>query len=1082
MNTQSNFKFIQEEFPILFNIGQVAEYNLHIDPVTTLFKTRLFGEKITEFIFDFHRLWFPRENTFNNRLRDLNDEGLLPSRVRDLIYTIKSKGNRAVHSNEGTIEDAKTTLFAAFKIGKWFYETYAAIRLDISDVKYHLPQKQSDKTKELAEYEKKFKELETKFNKVLEERELNKKLSEEREKEINARSRKAARKIKMTEAETRELIDEQLRQAGWDVDTDILNFKKHKTLPQRGKNIAIAEWRVKGGWADYALFVGLELFAIVEAKKYASDISSDLAQTKRYAKNVQEINNAKLLGEWRTYKVPFLFATNGRPYLEQIKTKSGIWFLDVRERTNRARCLKGWYSPEGLRKLWEQNLAAANQQLKDADKTYLSSKTGLGLRYYQLNAIQAVENQIVNQSSKNRALIAMATGTGKTRTIIGLCYRLIQSNRFKRILFLVDRRLLALQAFNSFKDNRVDRINTFSEIYKISDLKKIVPDIDTRLHFATVQGMVQRLFYNEKDVPPIDTYDCIIVDEAHRGYLMDKELDEDELQFKNQKDYVSKYRMVLDYFDTYAIGLTATPALHTKNIFGKPVFNYSYREAVIDGFLVDHEPPFIIKTKLSEEGILWEKGEKPKAYDKEESKIIELSELEDELKIEIQNFNKLVITDSFNRTVIKQLINHLDPESNEKTLIFAANNAHADKVVNILKEEYAEIGVDLPDEAILKITGSVNKPETWVRQFKNELFPNIVVTVDLLSTGVDIPPISNLVFMRRIRSRILYEQMLGRATRLCPEIGKEVFKIFDAVRLYEGLKDYTDMKPITVNPKTTFKQLVEELDDIQGVIPVQKQVDQILAKFQRKRKYIDKDNQASFKFNSKNKSPEAFIQMMKNLPPAEAQKELHQYWKLWAFMDNLRPSPSMQLFSEHKDAFIAIERGYGKGEKPADYIESFKDFITNNINQIAALDIVCNRPASLDRQSLKELKLILDDNGFNTKALNTAWKSAKNEDIAADIISYIRTLSIGSALVSDEERIQRAMNKVLDMKSNWTKNQLNWIERFKKQLLKEYVLKEEDLEQEPFKRVGGFNKLNKIFRNDLKNILTTLNDELYKVG
>jgi type I restriction enzyme R subunit len=336
--------------------------------------------------------------------------------------------------------------------------------------------------------------------------------------------------------------------------------------------------------------------------------------------------------------------------------------------------------------------------------------------------------------------------------------------------------------------------------------------------------------------------------------------------------------------------------------------------------------------------------------------------------------------------------------------------------------------------------------------------------------------------MRRIRSRILYEQMLGRATRLCPDIDKEVFKIFDAVRLYEGLKVYTDMKPITVNPKTTFKQLVEELDDIKKEAPAQKQIDQILAKFQRKRKYIDKDNQAAFKFNSKNKSPEEFIQMLKDLPPAEAQKELHQYWKLWAFMDTLRPSPSVQLLSEHEDEWIGTERGYGKGEKPEDYIESFKNFITNNINQIAALEIVCKRPTSLDRQSLKELKLILDENGFNTRALNTAWKSAKNEDIAADIISYIRTLSMGSVLVSHEERIQRAIDKVFAMKTDWTKSQRNWINRFKKQLLEEHVLKAEDLEKEPFKRAGGFNKLNKVFRNDLKNILTVLNEELYRAG
>ena len=156
--------------------------------------------------------------------------------------------------------------------------------------------------------------------------------------------------------------------------------------------------------------------------------------------------------------------------------------------------------------------------------------------------------------------------------------------------------------------------------------------------------------------------------------------------FKNQKDYVSNYRKVLDYFDAHTIGMTATPALHTIEIFGKPIFTYTYREAVIDGFLIDHDPPHIIKTKLSSEGIVWKKGEKPLAFDTESNKVVELDELEDELKIEVEGFNKLVITENFNRTVCQQLVKNLDPDGDEKTLIFAARDDHADLVVQILKE------------------------------------------------------------------------------------------------------------------------------------------------------------------------------------------------------------------------------------------------------------------------------------------------------------------------------------------------------------------------------------------------------------
>src|SRR5690606_34000574 len=143
----------------------------------------------------------------------------------------------------------------------------------------------------------------------------------------------------------------------------------------------------------------------------------------------------------------------------------------------------------------------------------------------------------------------------------------------------------------------------------------------------------------------------------------------------------------------FGIGLTATPALHTVEIFGKPVFEYGLREAVLDGYLVDQDPPIKITTKLSEEGIKWEKGEKPKIYDKEGNQILEPDELEDELKIDITGFNKRVITENFNRTVIRELVNHLDPYGEGKTLVFAATDEHSDMVVSLFKEEYEQIGV-----------------------------------------------------------------------------------------------------------------------------------------------------------------------------------------------------------------------------------------------------------------------------------------------------------------------------------------------------------------------------------------------------
>ncbi|MDO5978991.1 type I restriction-modification system endonuclease [Flavivirga spongiicola] len=1072
---KSNFIYLEKEYPILWNIGQTAEYTLYSDPIVTIFKVRMLGEKITELIFEEHYLEFPFDNTFHNRLKSLQFEDILPTNVLDLFFTIKGKGNQAVHDNKGSFDDAKSILFSAFKLSMWFYQTYGKTNID--DVKYSLP-KNLDARHALHVLSQDYDDLEKKYNSLLQEREIKEQSLEEKQ-ELLKRSELAAKKIDWDEKETRKLIDKQLQEAGWEAETGVLDYKKNKTLPEKGRRIAIAEWPVGSKWADYALFIGTDLYGIVEAKKYESDISTDLQQSKIYSELAEDEHEAKLLGKWRNYNVPFLFSTNGRTYLEQIKTKSGVWFLDVRNERNHSKALRGWYSPEGILELYKRNIQESNDKLKDSNISYLQDKAGLSLRDYQIKAIEAVEKIVRHKPDSKKTLLAMATGTGKTRTIIGLCYRLIKANRFKRILFLVDRRLLATQAINNFEDNKIEGLNTFAETYKVDKLKATIPDLESRLHFSTVQSMVKRLFYgNNEDVLPIDTYDCIIVDEAHRGYLQDRELDDEELNFKDQRDYVSKYRMVVDYFDAFTVGLTATPALHTTEIFGHPVYTYSYREAVIDGYLIDHEPPNIIKTKLSEEGITWKKGEKPKVYIKEDNRIEELDELEDELNIDIEGFNKMVITESFNRTVAQQLVKEIDPEGDEKTLIFAAKDEHADLIVQLLKEEYENIGIDVPDDAIAKITGKSYKPQELVTRYKNEKFPSIAVTVDLLTTGIDVPPICNLVFLRRIKSRILYEQMLGRATRRCDDIGKEVFNIFDAVKLYESLEVFSSMKPVVTNPKTSFTQLIDEFDDIESNVRAKKQLEQIISKLQRKKTKIIGQNEEIFKYNTEGKDPEAFINMLKNIEEHSIASSLSKYDQLWRFLDEFIPQPRAQYVSEHDDEYLGSERGYGKGQKPEDYLNSFKIFLEQNLNKVAALQIICTKPKELDRHSLKELKLLLDQKGFNSRNLNAAWKDSKNEDIVADIISYIRTLALGSTLISHEERIRNAVDKVRSMK-DWNKIQLKWIDRFEKQLIQETIIKIEDLNKDPFMSDGGFKRLNKIFEHQLKDVIETLNDNLY---
>lgn len=1069
---KSKFYFLTTAYSVLYETAHLAEILYYVDPSSSVAKSRLFGEKLIKLIAEFETEILGIKSQFES-IQYLHQNDILPDVIKDLFHRIRLAGNNASHEGVGKKQDALDTLKSIYMLSRWFYETYE--NEYISDTLYELPP--PAKSAEVEELSGKVQELSVQIQQY---EEKIKGLNASKE-EISKRRKTAqtsASKLGFSELETRiQIIDEQLRKAGWEADTTLLNYKNHKTLPEKGKNKAIAEWPCGTKYADYALFVGLELYGIVEAKKYGTEISTDLHQSKVYSEKVNAAHDALLLGDWDPYKVPFLFSTNGRKYLEQLKTKSGIWFLDIRKNTNHAYPLKGWYAPQSLKDLYERDIESANQKLAESPHDYLTSPSGLHLRAYQIDAIKSVENKLIENPDDRSALLVMATGTGKTRTINGLIYRLIKANRFKRILFLTDRTLLATQARDSIKDNIVEAQQSFGGIYQFEDLKSRIPDAETRLQFATVQSMVKRIFYSEEAPLTVDAYDCIIVDEAHRGYQLDKEMNEDDFGIKNEEDYVAQYRKVLDYFDAFKIGMTATPALHTKEIFGDSVFNYSYRQAVIDGFLVDHEPPYNIETKLNTEGIVWEKGEKPQAYNPETGEIVELEELEDELKFEIDHFNKQVLNDNFNRAVIKELVQHLDPENQAKTLIFAARDSHADTIVQLLIEEFENIGVDVHHKAIQKITGSVYDNAQLTRDFKNERYPNIVVTVDLLTTGIDVPYISNLVFMRRIRSRILFEQMMGRATRLAPEIGKEYFRIFDAVRLYEALEDYTQMQTVS-NPSYTFEELVEQATKIEDEEKLKKQLDQIIAKLQRKAKMVNENQQDHILMHADGMTIDSTIQQLKSTPPSEINTELQKLHSLWNYLDQYVYTRKPQIYSDHDDFVKEVKRGYGNAEKPEDYIEGFKKFVEENANTIAAINIIRTKPEELDRKSLKELKILLDEKGYNETSLNTAWKSTKNQDIAADIIAYIRTLSLGTDLISPEQRVKNAIQKI-KQKQSWNAVQLKWIERFEKHLLTETVFTKQDLDLKPFVDDGGFQRLDKIFNHQLEGLILELNHNLY---
>lgn len=1083
----SNFDFLKEKFPVLANFGELAEKYLYSDSNSCLLKLGMIGETIVNLIFIYDRIDLPVDNTSANRIHTLYREGVVTSDLADILHGLRKIRNKAVHENYASVEDGKIFIQMAYSLTEWFMQTYGD--WNYQNKPFEMPDKNVrleivDKEKEQTEEEK----LIAEASKV-----AAMALSVKKE-ERKSQAGKAMRQRVKSEAETRYLIDEQLRKVGWEVDTQKLRYSKG-TRPEKGRNIAIAEWPTdstvgKKGFADYALFIDERLVAIIEAKAIHKDIPSVIDyQCKDYSRNVRAEDEKYQIGMWRNYKVPFVFATNGRPYLEQYDTKSGVWFLDLRKSDNAPKALKGWMSPTGMLELLERDIAAKDQALQDMPYDLLRDKDGLNLRDYQLKAIQAAEHAILN--GQQNILLAMATGTGKTRTILGMIYRFLKTGRFRRILFLVDRTSLGKQATDVFEEVKLEELMTLDDIYNIKGLEDKVIDKETKLQVATVQSMVKRILYNEGDtMPAVTDFDLVIIDEAHRGYILDKEMGEDELLYRDQIDYQSKYRSVVEYFDAIKIALTATPALQTTEIFGQPVYKYTYREAVIEGYLVDHDAPHQLTTKLSKEGIHYKKGDIVTRYDSITGEITNSELLDDELDFDVDKFNRQVITEPFNKAVLAEIARDIDPETPEvqgKTLIYAVDDQHADLIVKILKEIYTETGVD--NDAIMKITGSVGggnkkKIEEAIQRFKNERYPSIVVTVDLLTTGIDVPEITTLVFMRRVKSRILFEQMLGRATRLCPEIHKTHFEIYDPVGVYDSLDEVNTMKPVVVNPTATFTQLLEGLEVLTDEKEVQNQINQIIAKLQRKKQNMSSKAMEHFISLSGRYKPTQFIANIQSCDsPSEAKKQLLACGELFKMLDQLKPNGGRSvIISKHEDELLEHTRGYGNGSKPEDYLDAFAMYVKTKMDEIAALNIVCTRPKELTRDSLKSLRLTLDREGFTTQQLNTAISQMTNQEITADIISLIRRYAIGSALISHEARIKRAIDK-LKKAHNFSKQELNWIARMEKYLMEESVLNVTVFDEDGrFKSQGGFNKINKVFGNKLENIVFELNEYLYDDG
>lgn len=1161
----SNFAFLSEYDPLFLQLAQSAERAFSADPNTTLIKLRQFAEAIAQEVAARAGVIFDEQTTQADLLYKLNRELSFEPQVRELFHILRIEGNKATHQFKTQHREALDGLKVARALAIWFHQAFGSagtqfkpgpfvapadpssqlrqLQLDIEKLKAELGQAnvQLDSSQQLhelvaqekAEYEALALAMDEEAKQLAQQATLHEAALKQQQQEYEAKilqlqqqiasqavdevaqqqssakqkTQAASQYITLNEELTRILIDQQLKEAGWEVDTQELTYQKG-CRPAKGKNKAIAEWPTKlhgkGGRADYVLFCGLTPIGIVEAKKENANVAGKIDQAERYSRGFSV--EPPLTGAWVLagltvawpdhedghYKIPFVYSCNGRPYVPQLAEQSGTWFRDVREHSNLKRALRGFHTPDGLLDLLKRSKEQAEQQLKQEPFGYLK------VRPYQQKAIESVEQALAD--NRRTALLAMATGTGKTRTIIGLMYRFLKAERFKRILFLVDRTALGQQALDAFNEAPLEQNHTLAKIYNIAELGDMAAEAETRIQVATVQAMVKRIFMSDNP-PPLDQFDCIIIDEAHRGYTLDQEMTEGELATRDASQYLSSYRRVLDYFDAFKVALTATPAKHTSEIFGKPVYTYSYREAVADDWLIDHEPPIRYLTLLNQNGISFEKGSQVSAINTQTGEI-ETADLEDELNFEVEAFNRRVINENFNRVICEQLVKELDPFGDEKTMIFCATDLHADMVKRLLDDAFkAMYNGDYNQAAVAKITGQSDKVEQLIRQYKNERYPNIAITVDLLTTGIDVPKICNLVFMRRVKSRILYEQMVGRATRRCDDIGKTVFRIYDPVDIYAALQDVNTMKPLVKDPNITLEQLADELtspDKLQQALqsPGEQQgeshADVVLSQLSQKvmRVLRKAESKADTKPALKQKltelqdlwgvEPKGLHTHLRQLGPTQAAYFIQQHSGLLHQLNEVRSllgSVYQPIISEHHDELEDREQNYGNNQKPEDYLESFNEFIKAQLNQSAALAVVVNKPRDLTREQLKEVKLLLDGAGYSEAKLQSAVRNQTNQDIAASIIGHIRRAALGEPLLPFEQRVAQAMQRLYQQHS-FNPNQRKWLERLAKQLVHEVVV-DRDFVNNCFANDGGAKRLNVVLEDQLDSVLDTLREGIW---
>lgn len=851
------------------------------------------------------------------------------------------------------------------------------------------------------------------------------------------------------------------------------------------------------GPADYTLCDGPTRLAVVEAKKAETGVQEVLKQAERYARGATE--NVYTFGK---FHVPFIYATNGET----------IWFRDLRHPDNLQRPVRAFRTPDGLRDLLAHDVAEKADALEELPFTHPK------LRDYQRDANRAIEEAIAGR--KRRLLIEMATGTGKTFTMVHLVARLMRAGVVRRVLFLVDRRALAAQALRAFQSFDIETGLKFHKAFEVYSQKIAKEDLDDDepsgggsasfdanllpeakltqpksndafVYVCTVQRMAMNVLGASFDGVegeagdddarrldiPIHAFDLVIADECHRGYTAQQE---------------SVWRDTLDHFDGVQVGLTATPATHTVGYFGAPVFTYAMPKAVEAGYLVDYDV-VKIASDVRVQGMFLKEGEQVDLFDFRKEKGTP-TVLEDERAFDADEVarEQLVTSPDSNRKIALEVKKYAEEHEHKtgrfpKILVFAAHDipkiSHAEQLVQTFREVLGR-----GNDFVEKITGRVDRPLKAIKRFRNRAQPGVVVTVDLLSTGVDIPDLEFIVLLRVVRSRILFEQILGRGTRKGERFpDKSHFTVFDC---FDGtlLGYFKNATGITAEePAPPTRTIEEVVDDIWKNNDRDYNVKVLVKRLQRVDKEMAPEGRALFAAHGipdgdvaayakglSKKLDGSFVPTMKLLRDP-------------AFLDLVanypRPKRTFLVASGVVDTVTSewLVRGAdGKEYKPDDYLTAFAEFVKANTLKLQAIQILTGRPRDWSPQALKDLRdaLARANPRFTYENLETAFR-LKHKKALVEILSMVqRSADEQHPLLTASERVAVAFDK-LTRGRTFSAEQQQWLDRIRDHLVQNLSIDEDDFDLVPvFEQAGGLGKVRRVFGAQLPQLLQDINEAL----